>query len=432
MDTDGRRTPQAHSGTNVNDMQAGLTHYLSWSGVNPLGDVNGDGKVDLQDVFIVNNALGSVPGAPNWKLDADIFPVTMTYPPLADNIIDLNDLNLVMANLGATGLYYEHTQFAPEFSFIEEEVERCQDVVLLIGYWIFDVHSGMWYREPGGHYVTVAGVDSAAFKIGLSDPVQDAFENQLIPEGRIPIPHMHMPPEPPYITHNDAAFVSQDIYDVSTITPPFPPCPGGNWMLVNFASWRPAPPFFAVIEAAVVTSPFPDVAVTNVGSTKEGCLPVPNVGQNMTVRVNVVVENQGGCTETFNVTAYATASHVMYEIGRQEVTLDAQTSTTVTIVWDTRGYARDIYILSAVADSILGEVDTADNICNDGTILVNLIGDINCDNYVGIDDIFTIASHFAQDPSHPNWNPNCDLNDDDYVGIDDIFRAAQHFGEEDP
>jgi len=35
------RTGIQHIGTNVWDMQAGIAQYLSWSGVNPLGDVNG-------------------------------------------------------------------------------------------------------------------------------------------------------------------------------------------------------------------------------------------------------------------------------------------------------------------------------------------------------------------------------------------------------
>ena len=51
MDTDGRRTGLAHIGTTAADMQAGIAHYLSWSGVNPLGDVNGDGTKSLKTLF---------------------------------------------------------------------------------------------------------------------------------------------------------------------------------------------------------------------------------------------------------------------------------------------------------------------------------------------------------------------------------------------
>jgi len=37
-----------------------------------LGDVNGDGKVDLTDLVLVALAYGSVPGDPNWNPDADL------------------------------------------------------------------------------------------------------------------------------------------------------------------------------------------------------------------------------------------------------------------------------------------------------------------------------------------------------------------------
>jgi hypothetical protein len=56
-------------------------------------------------------------------------------------------------------------------------------------------------------------------------------------------------------------------------------------------------------------------------------------------------------------------------------------------------------------------------------------GDVNGDGYVGIDDIFLIASHFGQERGQPGWNPIYDINSDGYVGIDDILTAAQHFGQ---
>jgi len=429
MDTDGRRTGIAHSGTDVHDMEAGLAHYLSWTGVNPQGDVNGDGMVDQTDFNIVNAAMGSTPWQGPWDLRADIFPASTTYPPVADNVIDPGDLDLVMQNMGRTGMFYEHTVMQPDFFFIEEEVERCQDVVLLVGYWFFDPKFGTWYREPGGHYVTVAGVDSADMKLALSDPVQDAFESGLIPEGRIPVPHApHLPPEPPYITHNDAQYVSQDIYSVAQISPPWlPPCPGGNWMLVNFASWRPAPPYFAVIESAVITSPIGihDVVVTNVTNSKFGCVPMPCVGQNLTVRVNVTVANQGNFTETFNVTAYANST----SIASQNVTLASGNSTVVAFIWGTTGFTKGNYTISAYAWPVPGETDTADNNMTDGMVLVTLVGDVNGDRKVRVDDILAVATAFGSNWGEPKYSPNLDINDDLKIRVDDVLAAATHFGQ---
>jgi parallel beta-helix repeat protein len=61
-----------------------------------------------------------------------------------------------------------------------------------------------------------------------------------------------------------------------------------------------------------------------------------------------------------------------------------------------------------------------------------LVGDVNGDGFVGIDDIFTIALHFGAEIGQPNYLRVCDLNFDGFIGIDDIFTAASHFGEETP
>lgn len=421
MDCDGRRTGLLHSGTYVVDSETGITHYLSWSGVNPLGDVNGDGTVDQTDLMLVNNAMGSVPGAPNWNMAADIFPVTMMYPPVADNIVDPQDLNLVVANMGRSGLFYEHTTLVPTFKYIVEEVEKCQDVVLSIGYWIWT--GSTWYREDG-HFVTVAGVNSQDVKIAICDPIRDSFETGLIPEGRIPIPHVHMPPEPPFITHNDASYVSQDIYNVTGIPPMLPPCPGGNLILANF----PTPGLFAVIEAAVVTSPsgIHDVAVTNVKTSKDGCKPMPTVPDTSFVKVNVTVMNKGNFTETFNVILNANSTVV----DTKTVTaLASGTQTTIYYTWNTTGWAHGNYSISAYAVPVAGEVNTADNTFVNGVIKVVIPGDINGDGFVDIYDAILLAGSYNAVPGRPNWNPNADLKADDVIDIYDAIILANHYNQ---
>jgi len=424
MDTDGLRTgPGGHSGTDVHDMEAGLAHYLSWTGVNPQGDVNGDGIVDPLDEMLVIDAFGSSPGAPNWDLAADIFPASITYPPVADNYIDMSDLMLVQANMGMTGLFYEHTVMQPDFFFIEEEVEKCQDVVLLVGYWIFDEYTGGWYREPGGHYVTVAGVDSTNIKLALSDPVQDAFESGLIPEGRIPVPHVHPPPEPPYITHNDAQYVSQDIYNVAQITPPWPPCPGGNWMLMNFASWSPAPPFFAVIESAVVTSPtaVPDIAVTDVIV----CYGQTVIPQNKTRTVNATATNLGPQPETFTLTVYWDYTNV---INSTVVSLTAGVTKTVTLDWYPSQPRYNNYTISAYATPLPSETNTANNNCTYGTVIIVWPGDVDADRDVDLYDIVKLAAIYGAKHPNPLYNPNCDIDNDGDIDLYDAVTLLLSYG----
>jgi hypothetical protein len=441
MDTDGRRTGLVHSGTYVNDMEAGLAQYLSWTGVNPLGDVNGDGVVNNTDVNIVNAAMGSAPGMSNWNMAADIFPITLGWPRAADNVVNAQDLKLVTDNLNGTGFFYERTVSNPDYYFIEEEVEKSEDVVLLIGYWRWTGSS--WYRE-GGHYLTVAGVNSAELKIAVSDPCLDAFENGLIPEGRVPIPHTHMPPEPPYTTHNDAAYVSHDIYNVALISqllPMAPPNPNGTWTLVNYAGWQPTPPYFAVIESAVITSPLGihDVAVTNVTSMKTV------ICQGYTGNITVKAENQGDFPETFNVTLYANTT----AIKTTEVTLPSKSSTSIIFVWNASGFVKGNYTLWAYAWPVLGETETADNNFTDKFVFVSMVGDLTGsipnvpDGKVETKDVAMVSQAFGclcvngryvHSPPCPKCphNPNTDINNDGKVETKDVAIVSKQFGQIDP
>jgi len=445
MDTDGQRTMLVHKGTNVKDMEAGLAQYLSWTGVNPNGDVNGDGIVNQTDVAIVNAAMGSTPLSGNWNMAADIAPVTVGWPirQPANNQVNMADMNLVIANLNKTGLFYEHTVDKPDFYYIEEEVEKSQDVVLLLGYWILitppQPAQPYWFREDG-HYVTVAGVNSQEKKIAISDPCHNAFEDQLIQEGRVPIPHAHLPPEPPYVTHNDAAYVSHDIYNVERIslmapTPPFPPCPGGNWTLINYVGWNPTPPYFTVIESAVITSPLGihDINVTDVTTSKDGCTPMPTVGQTLTMRINVTVKNEGDFTESFNLTVNATNATTSIVVGTQTVSnlLSGETRMLL-FTWDTTTAAYGDYTISAYATPVSNEFDTANNLFTDGVVRVVIPGDINADTYVNAKDAVLLGTAFNSNRGQQSYNKNADVNDDDYVNAKDAVLLGKHFNEHEP
>jgi uncharacterized protein (DUF2141 family) len=58
-----------------------------------LGDVNGDGKIDMKDIGIIVKTLGSTPGTANWNPNADLN---------GDGIVDSTDLAIAEANYGLT------------------------------------------------------------------------------------------------------------------------------------------------------------------------------------------------------------------------------------------------------------------------------------------------------------------------------------------
>jgi hypothetical protein len=97
----------------------------------------------------------------------------------------------------------------PTFEQVELEVEAGNDVILLLGFWI--LYEGQWYWV-GGHYVTVAGVDSENNLIAFSDPFYDKAAPSLP-------------------SHNDAQYVSHDTYHVVPTT-----SPGGVWGPEDYGS----------------------------------------------------------------------------------------------------------------------------------------------------------------------------------------------------
>jgi len=105
----------------------------------------------------------------------------------------------------------------------------------------------------------------------------------------------------------------------------------------------------------------PDIAVTNVVCSET----VIEEGYSPTI--NITVENQGIYVETFNVTAYANTTIITT---LTDVTLTSGNSKTITFTWNTTGFAKGSYTMSAVADTVPEETDTADNNYTDGTVTI--------------------------------------------------------------
>jgi len=59
-----------------------------------IGDVNGDGKVDIKDMAVVAQAFGSYTGHPKYNPAADVNQ---------DGWVDIRDLAMVAKNFGHTG-----------------------------------------------------------------------------------------------------------------------------------------------------------------------------------------------------------------------------------------------------------------------------------------------------------------------------------------
>jgi len=175
-----------------------------------------------------------------WWFDAsiDAVPDGWTPPQLIDTLaarmhcnpawgtyVDTMQLALEQYFQDYRVALQESTFHMPDFLEMEDSLKRCQDIILLLGFWE-EVEPGYFVRR-GGHYVTMAGVCSESLKIAFSDPYWDNAESGG--PGRVRPPHA--PHADNDTLHNDPAYVSQDIY-TSTLTSPSP----GNhdWGLLGY------------------------------------------------------------------------------------------------------------------------------------------------------------------------------------------------------
>lgn len=122
----------------------------------------------------------------------------------------------VLPQVNLYGHYTVRVIWMPTFEQIYDEVEVSQDVIVLLGFWQMDP-SGIWHRF-GGHYLTVAGVDSQNTQkwISLCDPMRDGAELGMpgvVWNGWL-TPHLYPPPHATFV-HNDAGNVSHDYYAIA-------------------------------------------------------------------------------------------------------------------------------------------------------------------------------------------------------------------------
>ena len=159
------------------------------------------------------------------------------------------------------------------------------------------------------------------------------------------------------------------------------------------------------------------------------------VGQGYTMRINVTVENLGTQTETFNLTTYANATSFSTLL---DVNLSSGNSTAILFVWNTTGFAFGNYTISAYAEAVAGETNTANNNFTCVTpVHVGVPADISGatpgvpDGVCAMRDIAYIIAHFNGKPGEPKWDPNADVNDDDVINMKDIAISVAYFNHKD-
>jgi len=144
------------------------------------------------------------------------------------------------------------------------------------------------------------------------------------------------------------------------------------------------------------------------------------------VEITVVVKNEGNVVQTFSVTAY----YDEFVIETQLVAgLTPDSSTALMFTWNTLGISPNNYTISAIAESVSGETDLADNLFTDGTVEVD-IPDLNEDGIVDILDVYIVIVAFGTLPGMPKWDPRADLAEPwELIDGRDMIVIFDNFGQ---
>ena len=164
-----------------------------------------------------------------------------------------------------------------------------------------------------------------------------------------------------------------------------------------------------------------DIAVTLVTPSKT------IVDQGYSTNIKVTIANQGDIAETFNVTLYVDDWNET-----RTVYLPNGTSTTLTFIWNTSGFAYGNYTVWACAKPVPGETDLDDNTFIYGWVMVTIPGDVDADFDVDLYDAVNLLVHYGAKAGQPEYDPNCDIDGDGDIDLFDAIILLAHYGQKYP
>lgn len=160
----------------------------------------------------------------------------------------------------------------------------------------------------------------------------------------------------------------------------------------------------------ITVMPTIDLAIAHIAPYKTVVAP------GSTLPIDIIVENQGYTIENVTVTLHINRNPVQTQT---IVNLTSISSKTLTFAWNTSGFAKGNYTLSATVNTVPNETNTADNTLN-GEIIISKLGDLNMDDVVNYKD----ASMFRQ-AYIGEYNYLADFNRDGTINYKDasLFRS---------
>lgn len=161
---------------------------------------------------------------------------------------------------------------------------------------------------------------------------------------------------------------------------------------------------------------------------KEIVLPLHETYVGRIIPVNVTVLNDGDIPENFTISLFYDSTLV----GAKGV-IDLQPKENITLIfnWDSGSVSPRMapYTIKAEASTVPYEINVTDNMLVDGTIKLKIVGDVNGDGTVDINDLIAWDKAYGTHAGEPNWNEQADINMDGVVDKADAMLILEHYKE---
>ncbi len=147
---------------------------------------------------------------------------------------------------------------------------------------------------------------------------------------------------------------------------------------------------------------------------------------NRLVDINVTAKNEGNIAENITVKIYANDQLVAT---LPIINLNPGETVTVTATWNTSSWTPSLtpYQLKAEGVSVSYDANTENNIFIDGNVTMKIVGDVNGDGTVNLEDLGLWDAAYDSRPGGSNWNPQADINGDGVVDKEDGILIIQNY-----
>jgi len=144
------------------------------------------------------------------------------------------------------------------------------------------------------------------------------------------------------------------------------------------------------------------------------------------VEITVTLQNYGNVPENFNTTISANGDNLT---SLEILNLLPSETRSVLYDWNTSGFpaSNTPYVIAAQADVLPYETNTTNNVYVDGAVKLKLIGDVNGDGKVDVNDLTAWDAAYGAKAGDPNWNVQADINGDGVVDKQDGLLIVQNY-----